>query len=93
MPENSHNFSEEKLKSADFVWADEVTFKWISKEKIELSHKLKKPFYAISPDLIPESVFSESIEQRWKELLNSGVDKICTGKVKEFLDFIGSKKN
>jgi len=56
LPENSPNHNEENFKEADFIWADEITIPWISKEKVELAHSLGKPFYAISPELIPESI-------------------------------------
>ena len=80
-------FGEEEFKKADFIWADEITKKNISKEKVELAHKLQKPFYAISPELIPESIFNANIEGRWKELLEVGVEGICTDKPEEFKNF------
>ena len=57
----------------------------IDENKVNLAHKLNKPFYAISPELISDSIFNKNIQQRWKELLQSGVDGICTDKPNEFL--------
>ena len=86
LPENSNNYDEEHFKEFDFVWADEITIPWITKEKIELSHFFGKPFYAISPELIPESVFNLDIKKRWRELLDANVDGICTDMPEEFLE-------
>jgi len=91
LPENSNNYNEENFKGADFIWADEITIPWITKEKVELAHSLGKPFYAISPELITESIFNENIEKRWKELLEMGVDGICTDFPKKLLGFIEPK--
>ena len=88
LPENSPNYTEEKFKLADFIWADEITFKWVGKEKVDLAHKLGKPLYVISPELIPESIFNEDIEKRWGELLDYGIDRIITGKIKKFEMFL-----
>ena len=85
--QNSPYYSEDKLKLFDFIWADEINFKWIDKNKVDLAHKLNKPFYAISPELISDSIFNKNIQQRWKELLQSGVDGICTDRPDEFLSF------
>lgn len=76
--ENSPYFDSEYFKLADFIWADEITIPWIDKEKVKLAHILNKQFIAISPELIPESIFNENIEKRWKELIYAGVDGICT---------------
>jgi len=73
LPENSENFNKEKFENSDFIWADEINLKWIAKEKVELAHSLEKPFYAISPELIQESIFNSNIKERWKELLEIGV--------------------
>lgn len=75
-----NNFSEKELKKADFLWADEMTCKNITSELVKKAHKLNRPIYAISPELIPESIFNESTEKRWKELIQAGVDGICTDK-------------
>ena len=88
LPENSPDFTDDKMKMADFIWADEITFKWIDKKKVDLAHELGKPFYAISPELIPKSIFNKNIEERWKELIDDGVDAICTGKPDDYLKFI-----
>jgi|TARA_Y100000034_G_scaffold48612_1_gene60094 glycerophosphoryl diester phosphodiesterase len=87
LPENSDNYNEERFKDADFIWADEINFPWMTKEKVELAHSLGKPFYAISPELIPISIFNSDIEKRWKELLESNVDRICTDLPERFLEF------
>jgi glycerophosphoryl diester phosphodiesterase len=84
--ENSPFFNKTCFETADFIWADEINFKWITEDKVELAQKLNKPFYAISPELIEESVFNKDINLRWNELLELGVDKICTDKPKEFLN-------
>ena len=84
--ENS-SYSEKRFKLFDFIWADEINLKWIDKEKVELAHGLEMPFYAISPELIKESIFNKNIEGRWKELLDSGIDGICTDLLSEFRDF------
>jgi len=91
LPENSVNYNKENFKEADFIWADEITIPWITKEKVELAHSLGKPFYAISPELITESIFNSNIEKRWRELLEIGVDGICTDLPEKFLEFIKSK--
>lgn len=78
---------EEEFNAADFIWADEIKKKNITKELVDFSHMLKKPIYAISPELITESVFNENIEKRWKELLELNVDAICTDMPEEFLNF------
>jgi len=84
LPENSSNYNEKDFQNSDFIWADEKTIKWITKEKVKLAHSLKKPFYAISPELIPESIFNKNIKKRWKELLDANVDGICTDLPDEF---------
>ena len=84
LPENSPKYNEENFKEADFIWADEITIPWITKEKVELAHSLGKPFYAISPELIPESIFNSNIEKRWQELLETGIDGICTDLPEKF---------
>lgn len=86
--ENSPHYKKEIFEVADFIWADEINFKWIDKEKVEFAHNLNKPIYAISPELIPESVFNKNIKERWKELLDDGVDGICSDMPEEFLEFI-----
>ena len=88
LPENSKNYNEEHFKKSDFIWADEITIKWMTKEKVKLAHKLGKPFYAVSPDLIPQSIFNANIENRWQELLDAGVDGICTDLPVEFMRFV-----
>ena len=84
LPENSTNYNEKNFKEADFIWADEITFLWITKEKVKLAHSLGKPFYAISPELIPTSIFNSNIEKRWQELLEINVDGICTDLPEKF---------
>jgi len=91
LPENSHNYNEKNFKETDFIWADEITIHWITKEKVELAHSFGKPFYAISPELIPESIFNSNIEKRWRELLEIGIDGICTDLPEKFLEFVKSK--
>ena len=91
LPENSDNCNEENFKEVDFIWADEITIPWMTKEKVELAHSLGRLFYAISPELIPESIFNSDIEKRWQELLGMGVDGICTDLPEKFLEFIESK--
>lgn len=89
LPENSKNYNKELFKNSDFIWADEMTFSWMTKEKVALAHSYRKPFYAISPELIPASVFNSDIEKRWEELLEIGVDGICTDlpdKLEKFLE-------
>lgn len=93
LPENSANYNEETFKEADFIWADEITMLWMTKEKVDLAHSLGKPFYAISPELIPTSIFNSDIEKRWKELLDINVDGICTDFPEKFLELVKSKKN
>ena len=88
LPENSINYNEENFKKSDFIWADEITIPWMTKEKVELAHSLGKPFYAISPELIPESIFNSNIEKRWKELLGMNVDGICTDLPEKLMEFI-----
>jgi len=69
LTENSPYKNEEHFERADFIWADEITKENITPEVVILAHSLGKPIYAISPELIPESVFNEHIERRWKELI------------------------
>jgi len=88
LPEDSDNYNEERFKEADFIWADEIAMSWMTKEKVDLAHSLGKPFYAISPELIPSSIFNSNIEKRWKELLEADVDGICTDFPEKFLEFI-----
>ena len=88
LPENSINYNEENFKKSDFIWAAEITIPWITKEKVGLAHSLGKPFYAISPELIPESIFNSNIEKRWKELLEMNVDGICTDLPEKLMEFI-----
>jgi len=90
LPENTSNYSKEKFKESDFIWADEITIPWITNEKVELAHSLGKPLYAISPELIPESIFNHNIKKKWKELLRANVDGICTDLPNEFLEFVNS---
>src|SRR4030042_1424966 len=68
-------YNEKKyFEMADFIWADEITKENITPEVVSLAHSLGKPVYAISPELIPESIFNRDIEGRWKELIQSGAD-------------------
>ena len=90
LPENSPNYNEERFKDADFIWADEITMSWMTKEKVDLAHSLGKPFYAISPELIPTSIFNSDIEKRWNFLLEVGVDGICTDLPEKFLELVKS---
>ncbi len=87
LPENSKNYDKELFRESDFIWADEITFPWITKEKADMAHAHGKPFYAISPELIPASVFNSDIEKRWQELLEAGADGICTDKPERFEEF------
>jgi len=84
--ENS-GFREEEFKKADFIWADEITRENITKQAVELAHKFNRPFYAISSELIPESIFNQDIKKRWQEFLEMNVDGICSDKPEEFLSF------
>lgn len=86
----NNSFNKQNFKKADFVWADEINKKNITKELVELTSKLDKPIYAISPELIPESIFNSDIKKRWKEFLEINIDGICTDKPDEFLEFISS---
>jgi len=61
-------------------------------EKVELAHSLGKPFYAISPELIPESIFNKDVEKRWKELLEMNVDGICTDLPGRLIKFLKIKE-
>lgn len=85
--ENSPYYNEEYFKLADFIWADEVKIKWIDKKIIDFSHKLNKKIFAPSPDLVEGSVFKKDIKQRWRELLDAGVDGIFTDLPDEFKKF------
>ena len=78
LPENSKNFTKGKFKIADFIWVDEVNTKWFSEDMVQLAHKLKKKIYAVSPELIPESKFSNNYQQRWRDIKEMGFDGICT---------------
>ncbi len=85
----SYPYNEKKyFELADFIWADEITKENITSEIVNLAHSLGKPIYAISPELIPESVFNEDIERRWKELIEAEVDGICTDKPLELEKFL-----
>ncbi len=88
---DNSKINEEEFKLADFIWADEINKRNITKELVDFSHKIGKPLYAISPELIAESVFNKDIEGRWKELRGLNVDGICTDLPEEFLSFL--KKN
>lgn len=83
--ENSPCYNKEDFEIADFIWADEISFKWIDKEKVEFAHKIGRRFYAISPELIPESKLN--VEERWREFLSFEVDAVCTDKPEEFSRF------
>lgn len=88
LPENCKNYNEKHFKEFDFIWADEITFKWMTKERVDFAHHFGKPFYAISPELISVSVFNSNIEKRWEELLEANVDGICTDLPDKFLKFV-----
>jgi len=87
VPEDSIYIDEEHFSHADFIWADEITKKNITKEMVELAHRLGKPVYTISPELIPESIFNANIQQRWEEMIQVGVDGICSDMPTQFSDF------
>jgi glycerophosphoryl diester phosphodiesterase len=89
--DENRDLNENYIKKSDFIWADEITKKNIIKEFVELIHSLDKPIYAISPELIPESIFNKDVEKRWDELFKINVDGICTDKPFEFLELF--KKN
>lgn len=84
--DNSH-INETEFKLADFIWADETYKNNITSELIKFAHFLNKPIYAISPELINESIFNKNIEKKWKELLENGIDGICTDKPLEFIEY------
>ncbi len=86
--EDSSYRDKEHFSRVDFIWADEITKKSITPELVNLSHSLGKPIYAISPELIPESIFNADIQARWKELVQAGVDGICTDKPCELAQFL-----
>lgn len=88
--ENSPYYSKEYFLIADFIWADEVTIKWIDKEKIDFSHKLNRKIYCPSPDIVTDSVFRNNIKERWKELILAGIDGIFTDMPEEFCRFYNS---
>ncbi len=91
LPENSANYDEKHFKDFDFIWADEITIKWMTKEKVDFAHRFGKPFYAISPELISVSVFNTNIEKRWEELMDANVDGICTDLPERFLEFVKTR--
>lgn len=78
LPENSKYFNDEFFKKADFIWADEIKGEWLSKDMVILAHKLGKKIYAISPELILDSVYSKDYKKRWKDIVEFGFDGICT---------------
>ena len=78
LPENSKNFTKGKFKIADFIWVDEVDTEWFSEDMAQLAHNLKKKIYAVSPEIIPESKFSDNYQQRWRDIKEMGFDGICT---------------
>ncbi len=86
--DDSPYINKRSFKKTDFIWADEIKKENITKKLIELAHEFKKPVYAISPELISESIFNEYIEKKWGEYLSIGVDGICTDKPQEFLSFV-----
>ncbi len=85
--ENSPYYNEKYFLMSDFIWADEVTLKWVDKEKIEFSHKLNRKIYCPSPDIVAGSAFKNSITERWKELILAGIDGIFTDLPDEFRIF------
>ncbi len=85
--ENSPYYDKKYFLMSDFIWADEVNFRWIDKEKIDFSHKLNRKIYCPSPDLVIGSVFKNNVKERWKELILDGVDGIFTDLPDEFKDF------
>lgn len=87
--DNSPYIDKRSFKKSDFIWVDEIKKENITPRLIELANELKKPVYAISPELIPESIFNRDIEKRWGEYLAMGVDGICTDKPQEFSKFAG----
>jgi len=88
VPEDSPYKNKESFEKTDFIWADEITFKNINKEMIELARRFNKPVYAISLELIDIDIFDEAIKKRWKEILDLGIEGICTDKPEEFLEFL-----
>jgi len=92
VPDGSPHVSEPAFAKADFIWADETAQPNITAELVGLAHGLDKPVYAISPELIPESVFNKDVPGRWRELLALGVDGICTDRPGELDRVIGDGK-
>lgn len=86
--DDSPYLNKKDLKKADFIWADEIKRRNITKKLIDLAHSLEKPVYVISPEIIPESIFNKNIKEKWKQFLDINVDGICTDKPFEVLDFI-----
>jgi glycerophosphoryl diester phosphodiesterase len=88
LPENSPDYTKEKFDKADVIWADEISFGWISREMVELAHSLGKRIYAISAELIQHSKNAPHYRRRWNDLVKYGFDGICTDHPEELELFL-----
>lgn len=84
---DNSTIDKKEFEISDFIWADETCRKNITPDLAKFAHRLSKPIYAISPELIAESVFNADINSRWHELIEAGVDGICTDMPEELMDF------
>ena len=85
---DNSKINEEEFKIADFIWADETTKENITSKLVNTAHRFGKSMYAVSPELIPESIFNKNIGGRWIELMEMNVDGICTDKPYELSEFL-----
>jgi glycerophosphoryl diester phosphodiesterase len=90
LPENSPNYNEKDFYKMDVLWVDEITFDWMNKKMVDMTHKLGKKAYAISAELIPHSKNAHHYRRRWKDLINYGFDGICTDHPEELEIFLKS---
>ena len=93
LPENSEYLSEEFFRKADFIWVDETKEDWFSESMVDLAHKLGKKIYAVSPELIDNSIhFGDYLKKRWKDIIKMGFDGICTDFPKEFRGVLSKRR-
>jgi len=69
------------------VRIQKIGHKNINSENVSTFKSMEKPVYVISPELIPENVFNNGIENRWTDFLKLKVDGICSDLPNEFLRY------
>ena len=77
---------------ADIVWVDETTKVWCTPELVNTLHSIKKKVVVMSPEFVPNSIFSEEKELCWEKWVGMGVDAICTDHPLELIKVIKEKQ-